>query len=245
MTKNNFVRRYVRPLIPFPKRKTLLRYFPSFETRNIGYIFKQNEINTVIDFGANRGQFALRLRSAGYAGRIVSFEPNRLVHSELSKIASRDSSWTVVEPIALGPASGTGTLLIPTDSSLASLLPSLHADAERSQPIEIRRLDDAVSELRFPPEAKIALKIDVQGYEMGVLEGAPETLEKARAILIEVCLKPTYIGEVDYLDILNVLKEKGFRAVDFYPVVRRRHLGEAYQTDVLLVRNNVDHAHGP
>lgn len=236
MVQNEFVRRYVRPLIPFPKRKTLLRYFPPFSTKNIGFIFSQNAIDTVIDIGANRGQFASGLRSVGYKGRIVSFEPNRTIHAELKKAAAGDPNWIISDPVALGQKDEVGSLIIPEDSSLASFLPSLHATPKRSQSIEIRRLDDLLGPLGVPETSSIAIKIDVQGFELNVLQGAPKALEKSRALLIEVCLNPTYVDEVDYLEVLGFLKEKGFRAVDFFPVIQRRSLGESYQMDVLLVR---------
>ena len=69
MAQNEFVRRYVRPLIPFPKRRTLLRYFPAAATRI--RLFKSYNIDTVNDVGANTGQFATGLRSVGFKGRII------------------------------------------------------------------------------------------------------------------------------------------------------------------------------
>ena len=79
--------------------------------------------------------------------------------------------------MALGAVEGVGSLMIPSDSSLASLLPSTHAAPERHQPIEIKRLDTALGDFDISTSANVALKVDVQGYEQSVLAGATETLD--------------------------------------------------------------------
>ena len=139
-------------------------------------------------------------------------------------------------PVALGDADTIGTLMIPEDSSLASILPSLYVPSKGGQAIAIRRLDTLVERPEIPAPAKIAIKIDVQGYEDKVLDGAEATLRRAIVVLIEVSLVPTYVGEQDYLKILGRLADCGFRAVYFSPVISRKIYGECYQTDVLLVR---------
>jgi len=236
MSVDSFVRQHVRPFIPFPKRRTWLRYFPTFETRNIVHIFRQTEINTVLDIGANRGQFAERIRSGGYKGKIVSFEPNLDAYGLLQRASMSDPYWIVAEPFALGDARGLATLSIPSDSSLGSLLSLVNPQHVKYQPIPVKRLDDVMPGLNIPASANVAIKIDVQGLEDKVLDGAEETLDRCKAVFIEVSLKTMYIGEPSYLDILNRLKVRGFDAVFFSPVINRKKYGESWQTDVLLVR---------
>lgn len=233
---NSFVRRYVRPLVPFPKRRTLLRYFPSFETKNIAYILESKSIDVVLDVGANTGQFGTRLRSAGFKHRVISFEPNLEAHAKLLCKTRHDPNWEVAAPVALGDAEGSGTLIIPEDQSLGSILPFLHAQPSRHQTTAIKSLDTVLQGLQIPEAAKIAIKIDVQGYEQKVLDGARAALKRAVVVLIEVSLIPTYVGEQSYLEILSRLRDCGLHAVYFAPVTSRKIYGECFQTDVLLVR---------
>src|SRR5262245_16825242 len=63
-------------------------------------------IDLVLDVGSNIGQYARELRSHGYRGRIVSFEPSEAAHTELVKAAQGDAGWSVASRMALGRASG-------------------------------------------------------------------------------------------------------------------------------------------
>jgi len=236
MRIENFVRSYVRPFIPFPKKRTLLRYFPSFETKNIAHIFRLHRIDTVLDVGANRGQFGERIRSGGYKGKVISFEPNIDAHKMLLHASRRDPNWLVAEPFALGDADGSAILEIPADSALGSMRSLIHPQHVKHQPTTVRRLDDVMNDLEILKESNIALKIDVQGLEDKVLDGAKICLSRAKVILIEVSLQPVYIDEPSYLDILGRLKDCGFDAVFFSSVTSQKLYGESWQVDVLLVR---------
>jgi hypothetical protein len=52
-------------------------------------------VNCVLDVGANRGQYGTLLREAGYAGRIVSFEPVPHIAQQLEAVAAKDGNWSV------------------------------------------------------------------------------------------------------------------------------------------------------
>src|SRR5262245_12588269 len=59
------------------------------------------EIDTLLDVGAHRGESGVRMRSAGFAGMLVSFEPSPSAFHALGQRATTDERWTVV-PMALG-----------------------------------------------------------------------------------------------------------------------------------------------
>lgn len=236
VNSKSFFRKYIRPCVPFPKRRTLLRWFPSFETRNVAFILKNNGVDTLIDVGANIGQFATKMRSAGYRGRIVSFEPILAVHKQLSRLAARDPDWHVAQCMALGAQEGTATINVMADHSLSSLLTANDLHPIRHERVPIKPLDNALVNCGIPDNSTLALKVDVQGYEPQVFEGATQTLAKCKAVFIEVSLRSVYAGELNYLDMLTWLRDRGFHAVYFAPVLNRQKLGEMWQMDVLLLR---------
>ena len=77
-------------------------------------------IDLILDVGANTGQFATRLRQAGYRGRIESFEPVPETVAVLRKAARDDPRWRVHE-LALGEEDGTAVINV-TPGTLSSLL---------------------------------------------------------------------------------------------------------------------------
>lgn len=237
MARKSFLKKYVRPLIPFPKRKTLRRWFPAFETRNIVYLLQKHGIDTIVDVGANEGQFIEKMRSAGFRGKVISFEPIGAVHALLAKKARRDPDWTVAPQMALGDRNGEIEINVYPDTSLSSALDLLtEADDARRETVPIRRLDDVVSEFGLDG-TNILLKVDVQGLEMKVFQGGETFLPRVEAIFLEVSLIPVYEGETPYLEMLMWLRQNGFNAIYFAPVLNRQRLGEAYQMDALLVRD--------
>lgn len=237
MAKRKIFKTYIRPFIPFPKRKTLRRYFPSFETRNIAFLAQKYGIDLLIDVGANYGQFAEKMRSAKFRGDIISFEPLSFAHDALMKKSHKDAKWHIAPRMAIGDRTDEIDVNVYPDSSLSSAYRIISATAEPTvERVPMRRLDDALNEYDLD-NRNLLLKIDVQGFEQAVLDGAPETLNRAKALMLEVSLIQMYENEIPYLEMLTRLRSEGFHAIYFSPVVNRNRLGEAVQVDAFLVRN--------
>lgn len=249
MARPSLYRRYLRSLIPFPRKKTWLRWFPPFHERNIVYLIARHHIDFVLDVGAHEGGFGQQLRRCGYRGGILSFEPIGALHAALESSASGDKAWTVAPQLALGATPGIAQINVHEESSISSFLPlerMPYADApptgitpSRQESVRVVRLDDIYDEL-VPPSATTLLKLDVQGFEDQVLAGAAKSLEKITAILIEVSLVPLYTGQKSYLDILGLLRARGFHAVYFSSVHSRRRHGEEWEYNVFCVRHLPD-----
>lgn len=173
-------------------------------------------IDAVLDVGANEGQYALELRKLGYAGRIHSFEPVSAAYKKLSENAKTDSLWET-SPVALGEKNETQRIHVSGDTRASSLMPMLLRHLEvadyfrtvGSEEITVRRLDDMVEEL-LDAEARIFLKIDAQGYEEKVLEGARKTLGRAWGVQLELSLTPLYEGEPSIEHMIRFMREQHF-----------------------------------
>src|ERR1700722_16670042 len=87
-------------------------------------VIKSRGINCVIDVGGNRGQSAQRLRTLGYTGRIVSFEPSPSVLPVIRAAAERDPDW-IVRPVALSSEPGQAALHLRKGRELCSMLDAL------------------------------------------------------------------------------------------------------------------------
>ncbi|MFE9402330.1 FkbM family methyltransferase [Streptomyces sp. NPDC006530] len=169
--------------------------------RELVRLLGRYEIDLVLDVGAHRGDFAAELREAGYRGRIVSFEPLREPRAELRHRAALDDTWSVL-PYALGDHSGRATLNISGDcgpaSSLLPMLPRHRAAAPRTAYtgdviVEVRRLDEVWEQVTAPGE-RIFVKLDVQGYEAQVLDGAGQFADEICGVAIGAPLVPLFEG---------------------------------------------------
>lgn len=201
------------------------------------------DIDLVIDIGANDGQFAKELRAGGYSGRIVSFEPLTTAHRRLLQASKNDSAWQVHSRCAVGDHLGEIELNISGNSVSSSILPMLTAHSNAapastylgSETAPLTTVDNAV--LPYFEGAKAPfLKIDTQGYEWYVLDGALATLPKVRGIQVELSLVPLYEGQRLWRECIERLEAAGFVLWALQPVFIDPANGRTLQWDGLFFR---------
>jgi FkbM family methyltransferase len=177
-------------------------------------------LRTVLDVGANEGQFAGDLRAhAGFTGRIHSYEPGPVALGRLRTAAADDPAWTV-HGHGLGSRDAE-LVLTEYDSSPLSSLHAISPYAERTwnfttgRPVRvpIRRLDAVV-----PTPDDVLLKLDTQGHDLEVLDGAHGCLRQVRALLIELSVHALYAGTPPFSAQLARLEQLGFEPIGFWPV---------------------------
>ncbi|MGM9484163.1 FkbM family methyltransferase [Roseateles sp. NT4] len=180
-------------------------------------LFDRLEIDLVIDVGANRGQYADFIRQrVGYRGELLSFEPIPALAQQLARRASRDPKWTV-RANALGAHAETRPFHITQSSPMSSLLkPSAQATSrlagfnkvQQTLDIAVDTLDAALAS--FPHCRNVYLKLDVQGYERQVLDGATASLPRIAALQSELSVVPLYEGQPHYLDLMGHIEALGY-----------------------------------
>ncbi len=179
---------------------------------------KQFDIDLVFDIGANIGQFASELRVAGYLGNIVSFEPLQDASKTLHDRASgQDSNWQVHPRSAVGDYDGEIEINISGNSVSSSVLPMMEAHSEAaldsayiaSETVPICRLDTVAPEY-ISDASRYFIKIDTQGFESQVLDGAAKTLADAQGVLCELSLVPLYKGQSLWRDMIERFQNEGF-----------------------------------
>jgi FkbM family methyltransferase len=197
-------------------------------------------IATVIDVGANKGQYARELRTAGYQGAIMSFEPLETVYPVLQAAAADDASWQTFR-VALSDSTGHAELHVAANTASSSLRPMLplHEQIEPKAAIvgrtvvPLARLDDLLASNPLVPPA--LLKIDVQGHELDVLRGSPDALRAIALLELEVSIRPLYEGQPLLHDVLDATRSLGFRLVALEPGFYDRADGTILQFDAFFV----------
>lgn len=192
--------------------------------RDLPSFVHSQSISLVLDVGANVGQFAMHLRERGYDGKIVSFEPISDVFSQLSKNAANDRNWQIVNS-ALGAASGSTTINVSEETVFSSILRQTDyavdsfagARPTRQEEIKLLKLDEVFD---YPGE-RILLKIDTQGYERDVLEGAANSLRSIEAVWLELPIVHLYQGVWGLEEAVSYMSERGFILSQIAPVNAR------------------------
>jgi FkbM family methyltransferase len=215
----------------------------SKETRALVRILEHHGITVVLDVGANVGQYATRLRQGGWAGRIVSFEPLPAARVALEQAAATDPLWEVAPTMALGASAGTVTLNVSAESDMSSTLPFLPEMAELldsaaytgTVTAPLARLDEVFGQYAGGAD-RVLLKIDTQGTESAVLEGASGILDRIQGLQLELSIVPVYQGERGYLDMIAALKELGFEPVLFIPGYFNHRTARLISMDSVFLR---------
>ena len=199
-------------------------------------------ISVVLDVGANEGNFARELRELGFTGQIVSFEPLADVYKRLAAAASHDAGWTAMN-IGLGDRQEERSIHVSANSLSSSFLEMeaahIEADPDSAYTSEnkatIRRLEDVFAQY-CPADAQVFLKIDTQGYEKRVMEGACGVLDRIPLIQLECSLVPLYQGAELIEDLLSYMRGLGYDPVDQRPAFIHHGSHHLMQMDVLFLR---------
>lgn len=212
---------------------------------NLVGLLRHLGLDVVLDVGANEGQFGDWLRGWGYTGEIISIEPVQEVFDRLTAHATQDGHWQA-HRLALGRENGEALLNVSELSTFSSLRESsprvVRYDARsapvRQERVPVRPLDDVLPML-LPPDRKFFLKVDTQGAEMEVLEGAEQSLKRAAGVQLELSLQPLYVGEAVLPEVLAWMQARDFRLAQLEPVAFDPDMGmEALlQADVVFVSN--------
>ncbi len=202
-------------------------------------------VNCVLDVGANRGQYAQRLRSSGYTGHIISFEPVPAIAEVLEKQAADDDKWTV-HRVALGREDTVTTMhVVPVTDTLSSMLPPSEYGKLRfptmseatTIEVPVRRLDGMLDALVADiPDPRLYLKLDTQGFDLAVFEGLGERAEDIVAMQSELALMNIYDGMPRMPEVIEIYEAAGFEVSGLFPVSREFSTTRVLEYDCILVR---------
>ena len=201
-------------------------------------------IDIVFDVGANTGQFGKELRSSGYDGQIVSFEPLSEAYMHLKNLCDTDKKWTAHPRCAVGERAGFVTINVAGNSASSSLLPMLdshilaapHTAYIGKEEVEIQMLDSIIPGYLDGFKNPL-LKIDTQGYEWAVLDGSKEVLSLMMGVVLEMSLVPLYEGQHLWGEIIERLEGLGFSLWALQPEFIDPCDGRTLQVNGIFYRN--------
>jgi FkbM family methyltransferase len=224
------------------RSELLRRHFRDTGDGRVQAALQRHGIELVIDIGANVGQFAAALLRHGYCSHIVSVEPLPDAHALLCEAAAAHSSWTVAEPMALGPRAGTVMLQVAGNSVSSSVLTMLErhvAAAPDSRPAGTVAVKQDTVDAAFAERvegARTLIKIDTQGYEREVLLGASRCLQSVDLVLMELSVVPLYQGQWLWLEAIQFMREHGFDLMFLQPDFADPGTGQVLQYNGLFRR---------
>ena len=180
-------------------------------------------LGTVVDIGANRGQFALAARNWVPGARVISFEPLSQAAARFRKLFHNDPKVALHEA-AIGPEKGEVVLHVSGADDSSSLLPISSLQEETfpgtgevdTETVTVGRLADFISAEEIIAPAM--LKLDVQGYELEALRGCEELLSQFVYLYVECSFKEFYSGQALADEIIAWLRERGFRIAGVYNI---------------------------
>lgn len=196
-------------------------------------------IATILDVGANVGQFALAATTRFPDAVIHSFEPVPDVAETLRRNVEGARAITV-HSAALGAYTGSLRFHRNAFTHLSSALP---LNAEQKQmygagpseeiTVPVHRLDELLPTLGV--NDPVLLKLDVQGFESEVLAGAAGVLAQIPYVVLEVSFRPLYQGQASFDALHTWLGEHAYR-LDGPVGLQEGRTGEIVELDLLYRR---------
>lgn len=189
-------------------------------------LFREADIDVVLDVGANVGQFASDLRLS-YRKEIISFEPTAKQFDQLKRSAAGDRRWSA-HKLALGSQSGVADINVSNSSVFSSFLKPNEYAAQRFggqaatqtvERVEVRRLDEVLPSILADWRTRnIFLKMDTQGYDLDVFDGASGVLDRVAGLQSEVSVKSVYEGMTHWTQSIRHYESKGYVVAGLFPV---------------------------
>ena len=222
-----------------PYRAALLQHWVAATVEHAEALAKL-KLRTVVDVGANRGQFSLFALHTFPAASIISLEPLPEPAARFRRVFAQEPRVTL-HNAALGPDTGQSVMHVSRRDDSSSLLPITAAQAElfpgtdevRTETVRTAPLSAFVDSTSI--EEPALLKLDVQGYEMEALRACGDLLEKFTYVYAEGSFVELYEGQVLADDLIAWLREQGYELVGSYESVRDEH-GQTVQADMLFER---------
>lgn len=212
-------------------------------TRRLQGLFQHFGITSVIDVGANAGQFRDQMRhEVGFTGPIFSFEPDPVLAAGLLQRAVEDPAW-IIFSMALGAEAGMmpfNVMRNPVFNSFYEPTAEQVGEYERGN-VVLRTVEVPVRSLDamaafFPDLSHTYFKVDTQGFDLEVLKGGCGVVRQVPALQTEISLHQQYAGGPSMHNSVEAFGKLGFAIADLF-LVSTDGNHRAVEFDCVMVRN--------
>lgn len=170
---------------------------------------------TVIDVGVAGGTSGLY--EAFPDAHLVLIDPLEEFRETLSRLAGKHGGEYLLT--AVGAEEGTSTIHIHRTAALSSLMTRIQAeqDAERRE-IPVTTLDKLAAERGW--RSPFGLKLDVEGYEPFVIQGATSMLKETQFVIAELAISPRFDDDWTMARFIELMRSNGFAVADILDATR-------------------------
>lgn len=191
---------------------------------------------TLIDVGANKGQFSLAFRSLVPDGKIIAFEPLEATGTKFEQVFKKDPN-VVLRRLALSDKTGEAEFHVTDRTDSSSLF---RPGSKQQEAFGVREastvkvlLSTLDNQIDFESiEHPVILKIDVQGAELDVLKGCT-SLQFIDYVYVELSFVELYDDQPLFEDVVQELAKRGFEVRGIFNPVSTKRFGPT-QVDVLF-----------
>jgi FkbM family methyltransferase len=244
--------RYSLAVLSEPARVPFFVWNSAGRSAHLGELLKLNEhrkwllssgIQTVVDVGANAGQFSSAIRCFLPEAQIYAFEPLPDCYEALCRRLAKRGRFQAF-CTAVGAGNGEVTFWRSEFAKSSSVLPmtELHKEAfpwtKGATELKVPqcRLDDCLDKMQLV--RNVLLKIDVQGYELQVLQGAERLLQEVKYALVESSFQNLYQGQGAFHQVYDWMTAQGFDYAGSFEQLLSPVDGTILQADGLFVRRS-------
>ena len=192
----------------------------SFHHKRISKYLSELNIEKIIDIGAHKGEFLESMLTIEKVNSFYAFEPQKNIFNKITEKFSKNEKITLFnlamdkeitnKKIKINKLSMTSSLAEINEKSfylkIKNFLTFSKSNFEDEYEIQTSTVDKIFENVNLQ---KALLKIDVEGFEMNVIEGSMVKLKEIPFILLENQFGNHYKNN-NFKDIINLLSKKNF-----------------------------------
>jgi FkbM family methyltransferase len=203
-------------------------------------LLRSLDCRTIVDIGANRGQFAVVAHTLIPDAKIISFEPLTQPARKFREVFNGNKQIRLHQ-LAIGPERCAADIHVSGRDDSSSLLPitelqdQFHPGTAEAgvEKVQVERLAGVLS-----PDGIVApalLKLDVQGYELETLKGCLDLLPCFTCVYAECSFVEFYRGQAFADQVIAFLRDAGFVLAGIYDLSHDKD-GRALQGDFFFIK---------